>query len=74
VVDTFGNYTLFGQIVTLCLIQVGGLGFMLFATMALVAVGRRISLRNRMLLRETMSMPGLSGGVRTCVPPFALCE
>lgn len=67
VVDTFGNYSVFGQVITLCLIQVGGLGFMLFATMALVAVGRRISLRNRMLLRETMSMPGLSGGVRTTI-------
>ena len=67
VVDTFGTFTIFGQIITLCLIQVGGLGFMLFATMALVAVGRRISLRNRMLLRETMSMPGLSGGVRTTI-------
>lgn len=40
---------------------------MIFATMVLVAVGRRISLRNRMLLRETMSMPGLSGGVRTTI-------
>ncbi len=67
VVDTFSTYTIFGQAVTLCLIQVGGLGFMLFATMVLVAVGRRISLRNRMLLRETMSMPGLSGGVRTTI-------
>ncbi|MHC1785958.1 MAG: TrkH family potassium uptake protein [Christensenellales bacterium] len=65
VVDTYGTFTIFGQIVTICLIQVGGLGFMLFATITLVALGRRISLRNRMLLRETMSMPGLSGGVRT---------
>lgn len=65
VVDTVSTYTPFGQAVTLCLIQVGGLGFMVFATLTLVALGRRISLRNRLLIRETMSMPGLSGGVRT---------
>lgn len=65
VVDTYTTYTVFGQMVVLSLIQVGGLGFMLFATTTLVALGRRISLRNRMLLHETMSMPGLSGGVRT---------
>lgn len=67
VVDTYTAFSLFGQIVIICLIQVGGLGFMLFATTALVALGRRITLHNRMLLRETMSMPGLSGGVRTAL-------
>lgn len=67
VVDTYSTFSIFGQLVTLSLIQVGGLGFMLFATMALVAMGRRISLRNRMLLRETMSLPGLSGGVRSTI-------
>ena len=65
VVDTATSYTLFGQIVILCLIQVGGLGFMMFATATLVALGKRVSLHNRMLIRESMSMPGLSGGVRT---------
>jgi trk system potassium uptake protein TrkH len=64
VVDTVNSYTLFGELVILCLIQLGGLGFMFFATSVLVLTGRRISLRNRMLLHETMSMPGLSGSVR----------
>lgn len=64
-VDTYTAFTLFGQIVIISLIQVGGLGFMLFATMLLVALRRRVSLHSRMLLRDSMSMPGLSGGVRT---------
>ncbi|MGI6636191.1 MAG: potassium transporter TrkG [Christensenellales bacterium] len=64
VVDTYGTYTLFGQLVLLGLIQMGGLGFMLFAITVLVVLGKRITLRSRLLLRETMSMPGLSGGVR----------
>ena len=65
VVDTASSYSLFGELVILSLIQLGGLGFMLFATSLLVLARRRISLRNRILLHETMSMPGLSGVVRT---------
>ncbi|NLX82496.1 MAG: Trk family potassium uptake protein [Clostridiales bacterium] len=64
VVDTASSYSIFGEIVILCLIQLGGLGFMMFATTVLVLTKRRISLRNRILLHETMSMPGLSGTVR----------
>ena len=64
VVDAAASFSLFGEIVILCLIQLGGLGFMLFATSLLVLSGKRISLRNRVLLHETMSMPGLSGIVR----------
>ena len=61
VVDTAGTYSLTGQLIIILLIQLGGLGFMLFATSVLVLARRRISLRNRVLLHETMSMPGLSG-------------
>ncbi len=64
VVDTWNTFTLFGQLVILGLIQIGGLGFMLFAISVLVVMGKRITLRSRMLLRETMSLPGLGGGVR----------
>ncbi len=67
VIDTAGSYSIFGEIVILCLIQLGGLGFMLFATSVLVLTGKRISLRNRILLHETMNMPGLSGTVRTTI-------
>ena len=63
-VDTAAAFSLFGEIVILCLIQLGGLGFMIFATSLLVLSGRRISLRSRVLLQETMSMPALSGTVR----------
>lgn len=67
VIDTATSFSLFGEIVILCMIQLGGLGFMLFATSVLVLARRRISLRNRILLHETMSMPGLSGTVRTTI-------
>jgi len=64
VVDTGTTYTLFGKMIILCLIQVGGLGFMIFATLIMIALGRRISLRNRVLIRESMNVSGLSGLLR----------
>ena len=59
-VDTGTTFSRFGQVVLLVLIQVGGLGFMVFATMIMVALGRKISIRGRMLIRESMNGASLS--------------
>ena len=66
------DLNLFGQIVLLCLIQVGGLGFMAFATLGMVLIGRRISLHSRILLSESMNQNGLSGMVRLSLWFFAM--
>jgi len=63
-VDTGTTFSFFGQIVLLCLFQVGGLGFMIFATLIMAALGRRITLQDRMLIRESMNIATLSGLVR----------
>ena len=63
-VDTGTTLSLFGQIVLLLLIQTGGLGFMIFATLVMVLLGRRISLKNRVMIRESMSAATLSGLIR----------
>lgn len=59
--DTATTFTLFGQIVLMCLIEVGGLGFMTFATMVFRLIGRSISLKERMLIRESMNESGTGG-------------
>ena len=64
IVDVGVELSFFGQAVLLMLIQVGGLGFMAFATLIMVALGRRISLRDRMILRDAMNQEALSGMVR----------
>ena len=61
VVDTGTTFSLFGQLVLLTLIQVGGLGFMVFATLIMLALGRRITLKDRVLMRESMNASTLSG-------------
>ena len=63
-VDTGAAFSLFGQIVLLLLIQVGGLGFMVFATMVMSMLGHRVSLRERMLIQESMNTYNIKGLVR----------
>ncbi|WP_160721046.1 TrkH family potassium uptake protein [Bacillus sp. USDA818B3_A] len=55
VVDTGTTFTIFGQIVILTLIQVGGLGFMTFATFFALILGKKISLKERILLQESLN-------------------
>lgn len=64
VMDTPHDFTMFGQIVILLLIQVGGLGYALMATLILVVLGGRLGLRDRMMLAETFSTIDMEGAVR----------
>ncbi|WP_042164043.1 TrkH family potassium uptake protein [Paenibacillus gorillae] len=64
VVDTGTHFTMFGQVVILALMQIGGLGFMTMATMLALAFRKRISLRERLLLQESMNQASLEGIVR----------
>lgn len=59
-VDTGTTFSMFGQVVLLVLIQIGGLGFMVFATMIMMMLGRKISIKGRMLIRESMNSTSLS--------------
>lgn len=64
VADTYTQWTLFGQIVILALIQVGGIGFMAIGTLFSMAINRRIGFRERMILSETISLDSVAGVVR----------
>lgn len=64
VVDTGTTFTLFGQLVILFLIQIGGLGFMTFAIFFSVLLGKRISLKERLLLQEALNNLSIAGIVR----------
>lgn len=64
VVDTGSRLSLFGQLVVLALVQVGGLGVMTVSTLFSVLAGRRISLRGRLLVQEELHQDYLAGLVR----------
>lgn len=52
--DTFSKWTLFGQIVILCLIQIGGLGFITIMTMLSRFIKKQVSLKEKLLLKESV--------------------
>ena len=58
VVDTGSALSTFGQLVVLCLIQVGGLGIMTMSTLFLLLGGRRPSLAGRTLIKDTFTGGG----------------
>ncbi len=64
VADTYVKWSLFGQIVILAMIQLGGLGFMSVITTAFLAAGRRIGLQNRLTLAESFNLETVGGVVR----------
>jgi trk system potassium uptake protein len=64
VYDTWSQFTIFGQIVIMILIQIGGLGFMTFAILFSMALGKRIGLRDRSFIMEAVSAMQLGGVVR----------
>jgi len=66
VVDTATYFTKLGQIIILCLIQLGGLGIMTFSTMILLAAGRRISFQDKILVQESF-LPAAPKDFRTLI-------
>ncbi len=61
VVDTGTTFTLFGQGVIMLLIMIGSLGFMTMATVIFIFLGRKITLRDRLLIKEAMNTDSTQG-------------
>ncbi|ETP73245.1 Trk-type K+ transport system, membrane component [Lachnospiraceae bacterium JC7] len=66
VVDTFSHWTLFGQIVILILIQVGGIGVVCLSAVLLLLMKKGLSLKTRVLMMETFNLDSIKGVVRFC--------
>ena len=62
--DTYTQWSGFGQGVLLCLIEVGGLGFMSMATLFVFLLRKRIGLKQRMVMAQALSLNGMEGVVR----------
>lgn len=63
VVDTGTTFTLFGEIVLLSLIQIGGWGFMTTGIFMFIILGKKIGLKERLLLQDSLNVFSLSGVV-----------
>lgn len=64
VFDTATHWTIFGQIVILLLIQIGGMGVVTIAVSLAVISGKKIGLFSRETMKNAISAPNVSGIVR----------
>lgn len=62
VVDTGTYFSTFGEAIILALIQIGGLGYMTANTFLLLLLGRRLGLRDRLAIQQSMDNADLAGG------------
>lgn len=64
VVDVGTFFTYFGQIVIMLLIQIGALGFMTMTTLIALVLGRKIGLKERIVIQESFNSLSTAGAVR----------
>lgn len=62
--DTCTHWSTFGQVVILCLIQTGGIGFMSIPLWLVSLTGHKIGLNSRVLMQNSISAPQVGGMVR----------
>jgi len=63
-VNTMAHWSTFGHVVILILIQFGGLGVVTFTTLFLIFIGKRISLKQRMVIQDAYNLDTLKGLVK----------
>ncbi len=61
VVDTLKHWSFFGKVVILILIQVGGIGFMSLVTVFSLIIGKKITLKERLVIQQSFNQNGLEG-------------
>lgn len=62
--DTWSQFSGFGQTVIICLIQIGGLGFMSIATLVVFLLRKKVGLKQRMVMAQALSTGDMDGVIR----------
>ncbi len=63
-VPTFSTWSIFGQVVILCLIQIGGLGVVTIMSGLMILFHRKMGLGDRLLIQDAFNLNSMSGLVR----------
>ena len=63
-IDTAEHFTAFGQGVVAALIQIGGLGVTSVGVGLMIAAGKRVSIKGRLLVKEALNIDSYKGIVR----------
>lgn len=61
VVDTYTHWSIFGQIVIIIMIQLGGLGFMTLVSLAVLAAKKTMGLKSRLIMIKSLNLTNLQG-------------
>lgn len=69
--DTWSQFSGFGQVVIISLIELGGLGFMTAASFVIFVLRRKVGLRQRMVMAQALSLNEMEGVVR--LQKWVLC-
>lgn len=64
IVDTATTFTPFGQLIVAVLIHLGGLGLAVIGVGVILAIGGKVNLKERNIIRESMNLGTGSGAVR----------
>ncbi|MFE8702928.1 TrkH family potassium uptake protein [Cytobacillus sp. FJAT-54145] len=64
VVDTGTSFTLFGEVIILMLIQIGGLGIMSFAVLIYMMLGKKIGFKERLVLQQALNQTSVGGVIK----------
>lgn len=72
VLDTGTDFSHFGQMIILLLIQIGGLGFMTFGVLIAVILGKKIGLKERLLIQQSSNAVTTQGVVRLSLNIFLI--
>ncbi len=70
VVDTFAYWTLFGKIVILFLIQLGGLGIIAVTSILMLLVHKKLSLSHSLLIHDSFNLNTMDGVMRFLIAVF----
>ncbi|MDO9305857.1 MAG: TrkH family potassium uptake protein [Sulfuricurvum sp.] len=69
--DTPVDFTSFGHVIILSLIQIGGIGYMTAVTFMALMRRKKLTYRDRLILKESLNYPGMSGIFRFLKIVFA---
>jgi len=62
--DTWTQWSSFGQVVIICLIEIGGLGFMSAASLVIFLFRRKVGLKQRMVMAQALSVDDMQSVVK----------
>lgn len=63
-VDPGTSFTLFGQIVIMVLIQLGGLGIMSFSVLIFIMLGKKIGIKQRLIVQQALNQINIGGVIK----------